>query len=101
MIHLQQNREKVFQKTSKLQERIKKIYDHKTKEDNFNLGDVIFCWDARNEEKDKHGKFENYWKGTYKILAFRGKNSFLLEEMNGEYFLGGAINGMLIKHYHV
>lgn len=41
MIHLQQTREEVFQNTSKLQEKNKKIYDRKTKEDNFNLGDVV------------------------------------------------------------
>lgn len=34
MIHLQQTREEVLQNTSKLQEWIKKIYHHKTKEDN-------------------------------------------------------------------
>lgn len=59
MNHLQQTREEVFQNTSKLQEKIKKIYDRKTKEDNFNLGDVVLQRDARNEDKGKHGQFEN------------------------------------------
>lgn len=71
MIHLQQTREEVFQNTSELQENIKYIYDCKTKEDNFNLGDVVLRWDARNEEKGKHGMFENLWKGPYKISAFK------------------------------
>lgn len=100
MIHLQQTREEVYQNNSKLQGRIKKIYDSKTKEDNFNLGDVVLRWHVRNEEKGKHAKFENLWKGPYKILAFGGKNAFLLEELNGEYYLGGVINGMILKHYH-
>ena len=73
----------------------------KTKEDNFNLGDVVLWWDARNEEKGKHGKFENLWKGPYKISSFRGKNSFLLEEMDGRYYSGGATNGRLLKHHYV
>ena len=55
----------------------------------------------RNEEKGKYGKFENLWKGPYIISAFRGKNDFLLEEMNGEDYSGGAINGRLLEHYHV
>ena len=101
MIHLQQTREEVFQNTSKLQEKIKKIYDRKTKEDNFNLGDVVLRWDARNEDKGKHGKFENLWKGAYKIFAFRGRNAFLLEEMDGRDYSGGATNGRLLKHYYV
>lgn len=100
MIHLQKTREEFFQNTSKLQEIIKNIYDHKTKEDNFNLGDVVLHWDAKNEEKCKHGKFENLWKGPYRISTFKGKNAFLLEELNGEYYSGGEINGRLLKHYH-
>eukprot|EP00253_Pinus_taeda_P003166 PITA_03166 len=57
-------------------------------------------WDARNEEKGKHGKFENLWKGPFKIAAYRGQNAFLLKEMNGEDCPGGPINGRLLKRYH-
>jgi len=35
MVHLQQTREEVFKNTSKLQEKIKKIYDRKEKVDKF------------------------------------------------------------------
>lgn len=41
MIHLQQLREEMLQNTSKLQEKTKKIYDRKTKENYFSLGDVV------------------------------------------------------------
>lgn len=101
MIHLQQTREEVFMNTSKLQEKIKKIYDCKTKEDKLNLGDVVLWWAARNEDKGKHGKFENLWKGPYNIYAFTGKNAFLLEEMDGRDYSGGVTNGRLLKHYYV
>ena len=37
MVHLQQTREEVFKNTSKLQEKIKKIYDRKAKADRFQL----------------------------------------------------------------
>lgn len=70
MIHLQQTWDEVFQSTSKLHERIKRIYDPKTKEDDFKIGDVVLRWDAGNEDKGKHGKFENLWKGPYHISAF-------------------------------
>eukprot|EP00253_Pinus_taeda_P018289 PITA_18289 len=63
MIHLQQTREEVFQNNCKLQERIKKIYDWKAKADTFQLDEVVLRWDARHEDKGKHGKFENLWKG--------------------------------------
>eukprot|EP00253_Pinus_taeda_P013185 PITA_13185 len=72
----------------------------KAKADKFQLDDVVLKWDARNEEKDKHGKFENLWKGPFKVAAYRGQNAFLLKEMNGEDCLGGPINGRLLKRYH-
>ena len=72
MIYLQQTRDEVFQNTSKIHDRIKKIYDWKTKEDNFKVGDVVLRWDARNEDKGKHGNFENLWKGPYNISACWG-----------------------------
>eukprot|EP00253_Pinus_taeda_P019801 PITA_19801 len=72
LIHLQQMREKVFQNTFRLQERIKKIYDQKEKVDKFQIEDIVLRWDARNEDKGKHGKFENLWKGPYRIAAYRG-----------------------------
>eukprot|EP00253_Pinus_taeda_P036545 PITA_36545 len=95
-----QTREEVFENTSKLQEKIKKIYDRKAKVDKFQVDDVVLKWDARNEEKGKHGKFENLWKGPIKIATYRGQNAFLLMEINREDCPGGPINGWLLKRYH-
>eukprot|EP00253_Pinus_taeda_P033990 PITA_33990 len=95
MIHLQQTQEEVFQNTCKLQERIKRIYYRKAKADIFQLDEVVLRWDAHHEDKGKHGKFENLWKGPYKIVAYRGQNAFLLKEMNGDEYPGGPINGRL------
>eukprot|EP00253_Pinus_taeda_P024128 PITA_24128 len=100
MVHLQQTREEVFKNTSKLQEKIKKIYDRKEKANRFQLDDVVLKWDARNEEKGKHDKSENLWKGPFKFAAYRGQNAFLLKEMNEEDCPGGTINGRLLKRYH-
>eukprot|EP00253_Pinus_taeda_P012708 PITA_12708 len=100
MIHLQQTREEVFQNTCKLQERIKKIYDRKEKADTFQLDEVVLRWDARHEDKGKHGKFENLCKGPYKVAAYRGQNAFLLKEMKGDECPGGSINGRLLKRYY-
>eukprot|EP00253_Pinus_taeda_P002732 PITA_02732 len=100
MIHLQQTWEEVFQNTSKLQECIKNIYDRKAKVDTFQLDEVVLRWDARHEDKGKHGKFENLWKGPYKIAAYRNQDAFLLKEMNGDEYPGGPINGRLLKRYY-
>jgi hypothetical protein len=67
MIHLMQSREEVYNRTQVIQENIKNIYDKRTKEDNFVLGDLVLKWDYRNEDKGKHGKFDSLWKGPYTI----------------------------------
>lgn len=100
MVHLQQTREEVLQNSLRLQERIKKIYDKKAKSENFQLEDVVLRRDARNEDKGKHGKFDNLWKGPYKIAAYRGPNAFILKELNGDECPGGSVNGRLLKRYH-
>ena len=101
MIHLQQTREEFFQNTFNLQERIKKIYDRKAKANKFEIEDIVLKCDARNEYKGKHGKFENIWKGPFRIAAYRGQNAFLLKEMNGEDCPGGSVNGRLLKRCYL
>ena len=101
MIHLQQTREEVFQNTFKLQERIKKIYDQKAKVDKFQIEDIVLKWDAQNEDKGKHRKFENLWKGPFRIATYWGQNDFLLKEMDGEDCPGGQVNGRPLKRYHL
>lgn len=61
---------------------------------------MVLCWDSRNEENGKHDKFENLWKGPYRISAFRGKNAYMLQETNGKNYLGEVINGRLLKNYY-
>ena len=94
-----QSREEVYNRTQVIQENIKKIYDKKTKEDNFELGDLVLRWDSRNEDKGKHGKFNSLWKGPDNIQSFRGNNSFLLANHDVSDLPGGPINGRMLKHY--
>jgi hypothetical protein len=71
MIHLQQSREDVYNKTQVIQESIKKIYDKRIKEGDFKLGDLVLKWDSMNKDKVKHGNFNSFWKGPYIIQASR------------------------------
>jgi hypothetical protein len=98
-IQLQQSREEVYNQTQVIQENIKKIYDRRTKADDFQLGDKVLKWDSRNEEKGKHGKFDNLWKGPFIIHAYRGSNAFFIKDMDGADLPGGPINGRMLKHY--
>ena len=71
MIHLMQSREEVYNKTQVIQENIKNSFYRRTKEDDFELGNLVLKWDSRNEDKGKHGKCDSLWKGPYTIQAFR------------------------------
>ena len=101
LVELQQQREQAFDRAQSSQEKIKKIFDQKTKPEDFQVGDLVLRWDAVREEKGKHGKFNNLWKGPYKVAAFAGKNAYMLEEVEGGCVLGAPINGRLLKHYFV
>jgi len=98
-IQLQQPREEVYHKTQVTQENIKRIYDRRTKAYDFQLNDLLLKWDSRNEYKGKHGKFDNLWKGIFKIEAFRGNNAFPLINLNDEELPGELVNGRHLKHY--
>ena len=78
---------------------MKAIFDKRTNPEYFQMGDIVLQWDAPHEEKGKHGKFDHPWKGPLKIATFRGKNAYILEEMEGGFVLGDPINGRLLKHY--
>jgi hypothetical protein len=99
MIHLMQSGEEVYNRTQVIQENIKKIYDKRTKEDNFELGDLVLRWDSINEDKGKHGKFDSLWKVPYTMQAFRGNNAFLLANHDRSDLSGGNLNGRMLKHY--
>ena len=75
-IHLQQSREEFYERTQLFQENIKKLFDKRTKTKNFQVGNVVLKWDSIREEKGKHGKFENLWKGPCIIHDERGHNAF-------------------------
>ena len=77
-VQLQQTREEVYNRTQQVQEKIKKIFDKRTKENYFNIGYKVLKWDSRREDKGKHGNFENLWKGPYIIHSARGNNAFFL-----------------------
>lgn len=50
-IHLQQTREEVFNKAQSLQEKLKKMFDKRTKAEDFRVGSKVLKWDARREDK--------------------------------------------------
>ena len=99
LVELQQQREHIFNITQQFQDNMKEIFNRRIKPDDFQIGDVVLQWDAPHEEKGKHGKIDHLWKGPYKIVTFKGKNAYVLEEMEGGLVLGAPVDGRLLKHY--
>ena len=99
LVELQQQREQIFDRTHKFQDKMKEIFCRRMKPDDFQRGDVVLQQDAPHEEKGKHGKIDHLWKGPYKIASFKGQNSYILEEMEGGVVFGALVNGRLLKHY--
>ena len=98
-IHLQQTREEVYQRSQVLQEKLKKIFDRRTKAEDFYIGDKVLKWDSRREDKGTHGKFDFLWKGPFVFQASQGKNTYFLKSLDGTEAEDGPVNGRVLKHY--
>jgi hypothetical protein len=99
LIHMQQAREQVYDRSQLHQERIKKAFDKHSKQEYFQIGDLVLRWDTRNEDKGKHGKFDHLWTGPFKINTYCGNNAYFLEGLNGECLGWGPVNDRFLKHY--
>eukprot|EP00253_Pinus_taeda_P026975 PITA_26975 len=98
-IHLHQTREEVYERSQLLQQKLKKIFDKRTKVEDFYLGDKVLKWDSRREDKGKHGKFDFLWKGPFIIQASQGNNTYFLKILDGIETEDGPVNGRMLKHY--
>ena len=74
------------------------IFDKKSKDKEFIPRDLVLKWESRKEDARKHGKFDHIWFGPFKIATVEGRNSFSLENLNGE-ILEAPINGHFLKHF--
>jgi len=92
-IHLQQARKEVYHKSQILQEKLKNIFDKRTKAEDFFIGDKVLKWDSRREDKGKHGKFDFLWKGPFVIQAVQGNNAYFLRGLDGIEVEDGPVNG--------
>ena len=72
--------------------KIKEKFDRKIKYNSFSVGDMVLRWDARKEQKGKHGKFDNLWFGPFLVSKFLENNNFVLQTLEGEK-LSNLVNG--------
>ena len=99
LIELQQKRETVEEKAQLYRTKIKERFDRKIKENTFSNGDMVLRWDARKEQKGKHGKFDNLWFGPFILSKVLENNTFVLQTLDGEE-LSNPINGCFLKHFY-
>lgn len=89
----------MYQRSQLLQEKIKKIFDKRTKAEDFFTGEKVLKWDSMREDKENHGKFDFLWKGPYVIHVVQGNNTYFLRNLDGTEAEEGPINGRMLKHY--
>ena len=63
------------------------------------MGDMVLRWDARKEQKGKHGKFDNLWFGPFIVSKFLENNTFVLQTLDSEE-LSNLVNGRFLKHFY-
>ena len=49
----------------------------------FEIEDLVLMWNARIEDKGKHGKFDPIWLGPYLIENIWGEDSYILKDLLG------------------
>lgn len=74
-------RENVYDRSQLMKDKMKKFFERKVKVDAFQLGDLVLKWDARFEDKGKHGKFDHLWQGPYKISGLSKKMELLQDQL--------------------
>ena len=77
---------------------MKYLYDRRTTDRKFEIGDMILTWNARLEDKGKHGKFDPIWLGPYNICDKNGEDSYFLKDLIGG-ILELPVHGQFLKRY--
>ena len=78
---------------------MKDSFEKNVKKEMFTVGDLVLRWDARKDEKGKHGKFENLWIGPFLVIKILGNNTFVLQNLKGEE-IAGPVNGRFLNHFY-
>ena len=87
------------EKAQLYRKKIKERFDRKIKENTFFNGYMVLRWDARKEQKGKHGKFDNLWFGPFIVSKILENNTFILQNLDGEE-LSNLVNGQFLKHFY-
>ena len=64
----------------------------------FQEGDLVLMWNAKMEDKGKHGKQDALWLGPFVIDSLHSDNSYWLRSMD-DVVLELPMHGKFLKHY--
>jgi len=95
-VEVQQLRDKVLHQHQVYQDKIKANFDKHAKAKDIQVGDFVLKWDARQEDKGKHGKFDNLWLGPLIVTHVVGSNTYHLSSTADEH-QGNPVNGRFLK----
>ena len=62
---------------------MKHLYDKRATKRKFEIDDMVLMWNARVEDKGKHGKYDPIQLGPYRIYDKNGEDSYLLRDLTG------------------
>jgi hypothetical protein len=99
IMEVQQIREQVRDAAYSHQQKIKQAFDRKVKKKEFEIGDLVFKWDAPRQDKGKHSKFDALWIGPFKISEIFSNNTYGLQDLEGEEVFNSPVNGHFLKKY--
>ena len=78
-------RDKIQFKLRKYHNKMKSLFEKMARERDFREGDLVLRWDARREDKGKHGKFEKLRFGPLSIVEANRNNTFVLQYLEGQF----------------
>ena len=64
----------------------------------FESGDLVLMWNARIEDKGKHGKLDPIWLGPYLIENTWGEDSYVIKDLS-DNILELPVHGQFLKRY--
>jgi hypothetical protein len=82
-------REQVFNRSQLHQDRMKEIFNKHSKQEDFKVNDLVLKWDARNEEKGKHGNLIIFGWVHLGLSCITGKTNIFYKSLMENSLVGG------------
>ncbi|XP_059076666.1 uncharacterized protein LOC131875945 [Cryptomeria japonica] len=80
------------------QQMVKALHDRKACDMSFEEGEWVLKWNAKDQDKGKHGKFDALWLGPFIILEKSGENSYYLQDTDGQV-QEFSVHTQYLKHF--